>query len=243
MIPAKYTREDLVGKEVRLTREIRTKGGVVITPGTKLIIVDVIRGHGFIVQSAKCPCCGMSAYIRHVSRDSLELVDEPSGVKRERSGLRMRFPTEAEYNKLVEAAKGVHSLGHKKMYSWVIDEKPGAFFARRGDRNKVTFLYPHVGFRPAFEIPKGADIPALNIGEAVVVGTLYLGDEPIAVPAANAVTPEYTLRGQSLTLRAAPDDPKYHMRAVYIGEGVFVCDRVMLANVSHPDVERAIDKK
>lgn len=241
MIPTKYTRNDLVGREVRLTREIRTKGGTVVSPDTKLTIVDVVRGHGFIVQSAKCPCCGMAAYIRGVSRDSLELVDEPSVTKRSREGLRMRFPTEAEYNKLIDIA--AHDLGHRKMYSWVTGDKTGDYFAQRRDKCKVTFCGLHTGFRPAFEIPDGADMPTLKIGESVVIGTLYLGNIPVAVPAENTITMPYEIRNSRLTLRAALDNSACQMRAIYIGEGVFICDRVMLADVPYHDIERALRGK
>ena len=84
MIPMKYKGSDLIGKKCRPTRYIRNGAGDGITPKTVCTIVDVVRGHGFTIQTETCPHCGQYAYIRKVKREELELVDEiaaaiPSG--------------------------------------------------------------------------------------------------------------------------------------------------------------------
>ena len=74
MIDKKYRGKDLIGKKCRATRMIRNGGGFALNPGSECMIVDVIPGHGFVIQTPKCPCCGVSVYIRRVSRDALELL-------------------------------------------------------------------------------------------------------------------------------------------------------------------------
>lgn len=47
-----------------------------VTPTTICTIVDVVRGHGFIIKTDACPHCGQRAYITHVPRNELELIEE-----------------------------------------------------------------------------------------------------------------------------------------------------------------------
>lgn len=76
MISKKYRGEDLIGKKCRPVRNIRNGAGQGITPDTICTIVRVVRGHGFIIQTEKCPCCGQYAWISRVSRNDLELIKE-----------------------------------------------------------------------------------------------------------------------------------------------------------------------
>lgn len=75
MIPMKYKGSDLIGKRCRPTRNIRNGAGDGITSKTVCKIVDVVRGHGFTIQTETCPHCGQYAYIRKVKREELELVE------------------------------------------------------------------------------------------------------------------------------------------------------------------------
>lgn len=75
MIPMKYKGSDLIGKKCRPTHNIRNGAGDGITSKTVCKIVDVVRGHGFTIQTETCPHCGQYAYIRKVKREELELVD------------------------------------------------------------------------------------------------------------------------------------------------------------------------
>lgn len=77
MIPKKYSGDELKNKFCRPVRKIRNGGGAAISPETICRIVSVVRGHGFTIETEKCPCCGQSAYISRVSRDDLELVENP----------------------------------------------------------------------------------------------------------------------------------------------------------------------
>lgn len=76
MIDKKYRDEDLIGRKCRPVHNICNRAGQGITPNTVCTIVNVVRGHGFIVQTEKCPCCGQYTRISHVSRNDLELIGE-----------------------------------------------------------------------------------------------------------------------------------------------------------------------
>lgn len=77
MIPKKYSGDELRNKFCRPVRKIRNGGGAAISPETICRIVSVVRGHGFTIETEKCPRCGQSAYISRVSRDDLELIENP----------------------------------------------------------------------------------------------------------------------------------------------------------------------
>ncbi len=80
MIPMKYKGSDLIGKKCRPTHNIRNGAGDGITPKTVCKIVDVVRGHGFTIQTETCQHCGQYAYIRKVKREELELVEGNNAV-------------------------------------------------------------------------------------------------------------------------------------------------------------------
>lgn len=75
MIDRKYRGEDLIGKKCRPVRSIRNGGGDGITTDTVCTIKDVVRGHGFTIQTDKCPHCGQFAYIARVNRNDLKLIE------------------------------------------------------------------------------------------------------------------------------------------------------------------------
>ena len=78
MIPLKLTRDELAGKYCRPLRRIRNRAGAVVDENTICTITDVVRGHGFTIQTDECPCCHVAVRITGISRDSLELVDAES---------------------------------------------------------------------------------------------------------------------------------------------------------------------
>ena len=75
MIDRKYRREDLIGKKCQPIRSIKNGGGDGITTDTICTIKDVVRGHGFTIQTDKCPHCGQYAYITRVNRHDLRLFE------------------------------------------------------------------------------------------------------------------------------------------------------------------------
>lgn len=77
MIPKKYSGEELKNRYCRPVRKIKNGAGAVISPDTICRIVNVVRGHGFIIETVKCSHCGQSAYISHIAREDLELIENP----------------------------------------------------------------------------------------------------------------------------------------------------------------------
>ena len=75
MIPKSYTGEMLMGKKVRIDREICNRAGAGITPGSIATIMRVVRGKGLAIKTEKCPHCAMFAYITGVSRNDVTLID------------------------------------------------------------------------------------------------------------------------------------------------------------------------
>ena len=75
MVDRKYRRDDLIGKKCRPVRPIHNGKGEGITTDTVCTIKDVVRGHGFTIQTDKCPHCGQFSYITRVKRQDLELVE------------------------------------------------------------------------------------------------------------------------------------------------------------------------
>ena len=76
MIPQKFTGNFLKGKKATVKCEIRNKAGSVVSAGTVVTIVSVVRGKGLTIKTEKCEHCGQSAYIARVEREKLSLVKE-----------------------------------------------------------------------------------------------------------------------------------------------------------------------
>lgn len=74
MIPNTLKSRDMVGMYVKTTRTLMNGAGIVIPKGTVVKIVDF--GRVFSIQTSKCPHCGLSAYIRGVTRSQVELIEE-----------------------------------------------------------------------------------------------------------------------------------------------------------------------
>lgn len=78
MIPKKYSGDELRNKLCHPVRKIKNGGGQAISPETICRIVSVVRGHGFTIETEKCIHCGQSAYISRISREDLELIENPA---------------------------------------------------------------------------------------------------------------------------------------------------------------------
>ena len=74
MIDPRLKGSDLIGRKCRPVRSIRNGSGQGITSDTICTIAAVVRGHGFTIQTEKCPHCGQYAYITRVARNDLELL-------------------------------------------------------------------------------------------------------------------------------------------------------------------------
>lgn len=96
------------------------------------------------------------------------------------------------------------------------------------------------GLRPSFT---GADPSAMDelysVGDYVTIGTLYMGNAPVKVPQNPVDGGDITeyIDGTTITLQEALDDADYQLKAFYVGDGVFVADRVMLIQISYIDID------
>lgn len=162
----------------------------------------------------------------------------------------MRLPTCAEWNALMEATGGENDTIHwDSMYSWCADEDPAweTTHAVRGLLPNANQSYRYiacrdaaVGFRPVFE---AADLNFAD-GTAAVVGTLYMGGQPVKVPQ-NPVwdgdVQDY-VPGAALELREPLENPAYQVRAIKLGN-LLISDRNLLKNISWDDIQEALGKK
>lgn len=73
MIPRGVRSKDMIGMKVRTTREIRNKAGICIPKGTIVKIVGF--GRCFSIETKKCTKCGLSAYIRNITRNDVEFIE------------------------------------------------------------------------------------------------------------------------------------------------------------------------
>ena len=89
MIPKKLKSKDMIGMEVKTTREIRNRAGIVVPEGKIVKITGF--GRDFTVETEKCPHCGLLAYISGVTRDDVELIyDDCRGIKQKAGASRQR---------------------------------------------------------------------------------------------------------------------------------------------------------
>lgn len=75
MIDPRLKGSDLIGRKCHPVHSIRNGSGQGIASDTICTIVAVTRGHGFTIQTEKCPHCGQYAYITRVKRNDLELLE------------------------------------------------------------------------------------------------------------------------------------------------------------------------
>lgn len=79
------------------------------------------------------------------------------------------------------------------------------------------------------------------------MGTLYVGDDAIKVPTNpvyNGDVTAYDKNGSGvtskITLGAALENTDYQVKAVYVGDGLFICDRCMLNYISWNQLSAAL---
>jgi len=166
--------------------------------------------------------------------------------------MKMRIPTNKEYDKLVKVTGGADEKMHwVDMFSLVNDAEDeynipastravrGCHSARHWNYHHATYRSVTVGFRPAVELDPASLPSGIKEGDPLVIGTLYMNGAPVHVPE-NPVWNgdiETFVPDSSLELRVALKDTKYQMTGIYIGDGVVVADRVMLKYISYQDLE------
>lgn len=159
--------------------------------------------------------------------------------------MKMRIPTNQEYDKLVALTDGANEKMHwERIFSWVNDTE-NEF--RLVSPNRAVRGYPSarywidsraedrdmsIGFRPAVE-------GLTSEGELCVIGTLYMDEKPVKVPQNPTNVGDIVdyIPGAKLEIREPLDDPDYQVTGFHLGNGVFVADRVLLKNISYADIE------
>ena len=158
--------------------------------------------------------------------------------------MKMRIPTNQEYDKLVALTDGANEKMHwERIFSWVNDTE-NEF--RLVSPNRAVRGYPSarywidsraedrdmsIGFRPAVE-------GLTSEGELCVIGTLYMDEKPVKVPQNPTNVGDIVdyIPGAKLEIREPLDDPDYQVKGFHLGNGVFIADRVLLKNISYEDI-------
>ncbi len=166
----------------------------------------------------------------------------------------MRIPVDDEWDQLVKVTGGGDSIIHwVGIRSWVSGTSikyrlPKSPRATRGGESAQFCKacpqedqYVNVGFRPAFDLKDNKLRTAIKNGEPVIMGTLYMNDQPVKVPECPDLQgdiQEY-VSCATLEMRPALDDPSYQVVGIRVG-GTVIADRNMLKMISYEDIERGI---
>lgn len=190
--------------------------------------------------------------LNHISWNQIHAAISPNKPTKDWSQLvAMRTLTSELYDGLGVVTKWDDGLMHwRNMFSWTDDASGrvlsyklirGYFAAMALDDAVAHDTFEYIGLRPVFEIVDADFCTSLKVGDVVVMGTLYVGDRPVKVPQHPTYDGDITSYGQNntskITLGLALEDEGYQMKAVYIGDGLFVCDRVMLNWISADAVD------
>lgn len=158
---------------------------------------------------------------------------------------KMRFPTDAEYDKLCDIAK---EYGHDvfwTLFSFTKENGRGFYSPKYTlDKESRRSLHFDAGFRPAFEVLGIENLPedVIDGKVPVTIGTLYLGALPVLVQKYDTDTVSYDNPFNSpITIREALEDLDYQVGAYHVGDGVFVADRVLLLCDECNDILEALD--
>ena len=171
--------------------------------------------------------------------------------------VKVRNITSEEYDRLYEVASNDNTFIHwKNAYSitdTVHDENVsnrvirGYLSAERLSISHVMSRYSISGWRPAFEALTSTNCESFRVGDVVTMGSLYVDDVPVKVSANPVFDEDVTAYDKSgfgitskITLGAALDDPAYQVKAIYVGDGLFVCDRVVLSYISWEQIHAAL---
>ena len=165
--------------------------------------------------------------------------------------MKMRISTTREWDKLMDAVQGDNDRANwERIFSWVHDlnfeetypscrANRGYYLARAWSFNGAFTRHASVGFRPAFDVLETEALASgLQNGDSMVIGTLYMGNEPVKVPqnpVYNGDIADY-VPGAKLEMREALADPAYQVTAIMVGD-VLIADRCLLRNISYNDIQ------
>lgn len=163
---------------------------------------------------------------------------------------RMRIPTKHEYDRMMAAADGDDSITHwSSVAVWAVggpsDSYTKALRGFTGPFDTTTLhrsCHYNVGFRPAFDCTTPKELPKdLKRGDIIVIGSLYMNGKPVRIQQQfEDKRVAHYLKDAKLEIRDELDLPNSSVWAIYIGDGVFVCDRPVLRDISYDDIEFAL---
>lgn len=130
------------------------------------------------------------------------------------------------YDDLGTITKWDNNIMHwRNMFSWTDDSSGkvlsyklirGCFSAMSLDDAIAHNTEAHIGLRPVFESVDADFCTSLKAGDLVVMGTLYVGDQPVKVPKRPTydgdITPYGKGRTAKITLGPAMEDKNYQMK-------------------------------
>lgn len=167
--------------------------------------------------------------------------------------MKMRILTTEEWDKLMDTVQEDNDRAHwKKMFSLVHDtnfeETSPSYRVARGYYSTRHFTWyssggrhSRLGFRPAFDILEtNALASGLQNGDSMVIGTLYMGNEPVKVPQNPVYDGDITnyIPSTKLEMREALTDPAYQVTAIKVGN-ILIADRCLVQNISYDDIQAA----
>ena len=179
------------------------------------------------------------------SREDEELLRRLGEEAEDDAPESVRLPTCEEWDCLADIVDERNDVMHwQGMLSWCEDADPagasaravrGRVSARHWDYNDATIRNVGIGFRPVL------DALALDTlvpdGATVMIGTLYMDDQPVKVPrnpTEDGDIPDY-IPGAKLVMGAPIQDAAYQVQAIKVGN-VLIADRVLLKNISLEDL-------
>lgn len=160
-------------------------------------------------------------------------------------GIKLRIPTNKEYERLIELTGGDDTKMHgNHMMSWVNDKASGDNLTVLLRSNRISYYHENynearasdIGFRPACRL---SSMPMVSIqdGESLVMGTLYMAGKPVKVPKNPTYDGDITAYAPraALELRKPLEDPDYQVTGYRVGRAA-VADRCLLNGISGGDL-------
>lgn len=175
----------------------------------------------------------------------------------------MRFPTNFDYDRLCNVTGSHNGKMHWQNVLTIVEISDGKFTGRGYHAAKWQWQVPdgmnspnrepYNCFRPAFDCVTPKELPDdLKLGDVIVVGTLYVGGEPVCVPQEYnycTVCKKNELRQNkrdaitNFELRPVLDDPDYAIWGIYVGNNTFIADRPLVKGISPYQIKNAMNTK
>ena len=166
----------------------------------------------------------------------------------------LRAPTKREHDQLIKVTGGDNAKMHWfRIFSWANDTESeyGLNMPERALRGYASYhywdwlhasrRYASLGFRPACDLASEA---METENEPIVMGTLYMGGEPVKVPKNPTRNGDITayIPGAKLEMREPLPIPDYQVMGYRVGNAA-IADRCLLNMISYEDIEKATERE